>query len=52
MKNGKNPTLKQKKNIRSAGLNLLNWLVTKNLSNELLLIHRATETKRKVPIVS
>ncbi|WP_201452234.1 DUF6906 family protein [Paenibacillus sp. USDA918EY] len=40
MKNGKNPTLKQKKAIQAAGLNQENWLVYKAEPDRLHLVHR------------
>ncbi|MGC4375895.1 hypothetical protein WD019_02985 [Fictibacillus sp. Mic-4] len=46
MKNGKNPTRKQKALIKEMGLNPENWLVSKSLHNQLLLIHRWTGAKR------
>ncbi len=48
MKHGRKPTLKQIKRIKAAKLNPSNWLVSKNLINELHLVHRYTGTKRKV----
>lgn len=52
MKHGKRPTLKQKAIIKNAGYNPNNWLVTKNLANEIHLVHRSTSRERKIPIVS
>ena len=46
---GKNPTLKQKKIIKSYGWNPDNWLVAKNPPGELHLIHRYTGTKKVLP---
>ncbi len=40
MKNGKNPTVKQKKRISDLGLNANNWLVVKDCMEELVLISR------------
>mgnify|MGYP001163271894 CR=1 FL=1 len=50
MKNGKKPTLKQKIAIESAGLTLDNWLVSKALSDELLLVHKWTGKTRRLPL--
>jgi membrane-bound lytic murein transglycosylase MltF len=50
MKHGRKPTLNQKKIIKSAGLNPDNWLIVKNLSNELHIAHRNTKSKRVVPV--
>lgn len=49
MKNGKVPTKKQKESMRKAGLDPKNWLVTKNPTGELHLVHRETSKKRVVP---
>ena len=46
---GKKPTLRQKKLIKSVGLNPENWLVAKSPPGELHLIHRHTGTKRVIP---
>ncbi|MFH5187137.1 DUF6906 family protein [Paenibacillus sp. TAB 01] len=48
MKQGKNPTLKQKKAIKAAGLNVNNWLIERDTPAELVLIHRNTDTVRKL----
>jgi hypothetical protein len=50
MKNGKRPTRRQMKAIESAGLNLENWLVSKALSDELLLVHKWTGQTRRLPL--
>lgn len=42
MKAGKRPTLRQKIAIKWAGLNPNNWLVFKNLPDELHIVHRQT----------
>ncbi|MFK4167672.1 DUF6906 family protein [Paenibacillus lautus] len=44
MKNGKNPTLKQKKFIKAAGLEPRDWLVTKVEPWFLHLVHRREGT--------
>ena len=46
MKNGKRPTLKQRKAIEKAGLNPANWLVTKAPVGMLHLQHRHTGEER------
>ncbi len=42
MKNGKNPTLKQKIILKEARLNPDNWLVVKNLPSQMELVNRDT----------
>lgn len=49
MKSGKKPTREQRKSIEYSRLNSDNWLVHKNLNDELHLIHRETGTIRKIP---
>ncbi|WP_408634997.1 DUF6906 family protein [Paenibacillus phocaensis] len=46
MKNGKNPTRRQKIIIREAGFNPDNWLVFKALDDRLELVHRFTNTTK------
>jgi hypothetical protein len=48
MKNGKRPTLNQKKLIKAAGLNPADWLVVKNLSDRLHVVHRDTGNERSI----
>ncbi|WP_339063592.1 DUF6906 family protein [Tepidibacillus marianensis] len=48
MKNGKKPTVKQMKLIKSSGLNTDNWLVTKNLSDALHIVHRVSGNERVI----
>lgn len=48
MKNGKNPTLKQKKFIRSHKLRCENWLVSKDTSEKMVLINRKTGKPREL----
>ncbi|WP_424452025.1 DUF6906 family protein [Paenibacillus pinisoli] len=50
MKNGKNPTLRQKLFIKDAGLNPTNWFVTKHLPSALHLVHRHTSTEKIIAI--
>ena len=40
MKQGKNPTREQKRLINSKGLYSADWLVSKDTSTELVLVHR------------
>lgn len=49
MKAGKRPTRRQKDAIQWAGLNPNNWLVFKNLPDEIHIVHRQTGTKRVIP---
>jgi hypothetical protein len=42
MKSGKRPTRNQSKHILAAGLNPDHWLIVKNQSDQMLLIHRET----------
>jgi hypothetical protein len=46
MKNGKRPNHSQKEVIRSRGLNPENWLITKNLPNNLHLVNRESGKER------
>jgi hypothetical protein len=47
---GKKPTVKQCNMIRKAGLNPDNWLIAKNTSTEIVLIHRHSEkTTKTIP---
>jgi hypothetical protein len=50
VKHGRKPTLNQKILIKAAGLNPDNWLIVKNLSNELHIAHRHTDSERVVPV--
>lgn len=50
MKHGKRLTLKQKELIQGIGLNPNNWLVVKNLSNKLVLVHREKGTMTEVGV--
>lgn len=49
MKAGKRPTRRQKEAIKWAGLNPNNWLVCKNLPDELHIVHRETQRLRVIP---
>ncbi len=46
MKHGKAPTRKQKMKIKKLGLNPENWLISKDNPNELVIVHRHTNTVR------
>lgn len=43
MKAGKKPTVKQCKFIQKHGLNAENWLVSKDTSTEMVLVHRLSD---------
>ncbi len=49
MKKGLKPTRRQKAAIKAAGLNYDNWLIYKNINDQLHLVHRETGTKRIIP---
>lgn len=49
MKNGKNPTRRQKMAIKAVGLSPDNWLINKALHNQLHIEHRNTGTKKVIP---
>lgn len=44
MKNGKKPTVAQRKYIQSKGLNAENWLIVKDTPTEMWLVHRHSDT--------
>lgn len=46
LKHGKRPNRVQKNLICSKNLNPHNWLVVKNISHEIHMIHRATQSYR------
>lgn len=48
MKNGKRPTRQQKLIIKAKGLNLENWLVSKNTPDALMLVRRHTNSTRTI----
>ena len=50
VKQGKRPNNKQRTAIEAAGLNPVNWLVTKNLQNELHIVHRDSKNQRVISI--
>ena len=47
MKNGKKPTYEQRKLIQHWGLNPMDWLVVKDTSTEVVLVHRHLEQTTK-----
>lgn len=50
MKNGKKPTVAQRKYITNKGLNAENWLVVKDTPTEMVLIHRYSDkTTKTIP---
>lgn len=49
MKNGKKPTVAERKHIKSFRLNSDNWLISKKLTDKWLLLHRYTDTQRWIP---
>lgn len=48
MKNGKNPTVAQKKFLKGKGLNPENWLIVKNLHDRMEIIHRNSSRPRTI----
>ncbi|WP_411266741.1 DUF6906 family protein [Bacillus tropicus] len=50
MKNGKNPTKKEKDRIKSYNLNPDNWLIFKKVGNELHLVHCYMNKTKVIPI--
>ena len=48
MKNGKNPTVAQKKALKAAGLNADNWLISKDTPEIMVIIHRISGNVRMV----
>ncbi|MBQ8515615.1 MAG: hypothetical protein IJ496_09485 [Ruminococcus sp.] len=49
MKNGKRPTRAQKMPIQSLGFQPDNWLISKNTSTEMVIVHRFTGRTRVIP---
>ncbi len=49
MKNGKKPTKAQKIYLKEHRLNPDNWLIAKNTPEEMLLVHRYTDSIRRIP---
>ncbi|MFS0864099.1 DUF6906 family protein [Fredinandcohnia sp. 179-A 10B2 NHS] len=50
LKAGKRPTNKQKQIIKNAGLKPENWLVTRNLQQELHIVHRTSNKQRVITL--
>ena len=48
MKHGKNPTVKQRKQIQAARLDSDDWLVAKVFSDRLILVHRHAGHLREI----
>ena len=48
MKHGKKPTVAQRKYISAHKLNAENWLVAKDTSTEMVLVHRHFDGKTRV----
>ena len=48
MKNGKKPTREQRKLIEQWGLDARDWLITKDTSTEMVLVHRNSDKTVKV----
>ena len=48
MKHGKNPTVKQKKLMTQNSLNCDEWLVVKDTSTEMVIVHRDTGALRTI----
>lgn len=48
MKHGKKPTVKQKKILKEYGLNYENWLIVKDNSFEMVIVHRHTDKVRTI----
>lgn len=48
MKSGKKPTKKQAQHILASGLDSRDWLIVKNQTEEMLLIHREKGTTKTI----
>ena len=48
MKNGKRPTVRQRKLIQQWNLDPADWLVVKDTPEEMHLIHRFSDSKKKI----
>ncbi|WP_438646631.1 DUF6906 family protein [Robertmurraya kyonggiensis] len=48
MKHGKRPSLNQKIIMKNVGLNPENWLVVKNLPDELWIVHRVSGRQKSI----
>jgi hypothetical protein len=50
MKNGKTPTRNQRKLFIEVGLNPKNWLIVKNQSDQITIVHRETGRIKTISI--
>jgi len=48
VKNGKRPTVKQMKLMQERHLNPADWLVTKDTSEEMHLVHRYSDSTKRI----
>ena len=48
MRDGKRPTVRQKKLMTKLGLNCENWLVRRDNDKEFVIVHRQTGTERRM----
>ena len=48
MRDGKKPTVRQKKMMSQYGLNHENWLVQRDNDREMVIVHRHTGTVRRI----
>ena len=48
MKHGKKPTVRQKRMLKEYGLNYENWLIIKDTSDIMQIVHRHTDTVRTI----
>ena len=49
MRDGKRPTVRQKKMLSQYGLNYENWLVQRDNDKEMVIVHRHTGNSRRIP---
>lgn len=49
MKNGKNPSVRERNHIKSQRLNPFNWFISKKMADKWLLIHRESGRTRTIP---
>lgn len=49
MKNGKKPTVKQRRLMCALGLNAENWLVERDTPEEMVVVHRHSDKTRTIP---
>lgn len=49
MRHGKNPTVRQKKFLKSKKLNPDNWLISSDTPQKMIIIHRNTNTTKTIP---